>query len=87
MAIELKDIDSWDLVRELRSRGFTTDLLFCLEDVDAQIKDVNEGLDEGEEKLELDEYEKQNILDDINFEYYIQRINEEIFDKVYDHKS
>lgn len=83
----LKDIDTYELIKELRGRGYTTDLLFCLEDVDRQIESVNDGLEDGVDKLDMDEYEKQDILDNLYFEYYIQRINEEIFDKVFDFKK
>lgn len=87
MTINLKEISSRELIIELRSRGYTTDLLFCPEDVDRQIKNVNEGADDDEEKLELNDYEKQDILDSLSFDYFISRINEEIFDKVHEHKQ
>lgn len=83
----MKDLSNWDLINELKSRGFTTELLFYSDDVDRYVNVVNEGLDEGEEKLVLDDYEKQEILDSLCYDYYIERINEDIFDKVWNYKN
>jgi len=86
MTNNLKEITTSELILELKSRGFTTDLLFCLEDVDRQIKNVNDDVDD-DEKLELDDLEKLDILDTLSFDYFISRINEEIFDKVHEHRK
>ena len=85
MANNLNEVTTRELILELKSRGYTTELLFCLEDVDTQIKNVNEDEDDG--KVELNEFEKMDILDTLSFDYHISRINEEIFDRVFDHKK
>jgi hypothetical protein len=86
MTNNLKEITTSELILELKSRGFTTDLLFCLEDVDTQINNINFDVDD-DKKVELDDLEKLDILDTLSFDYFISRINEEIFDKVHEHKK
>jgi hypothetical protein len=86
MTNNLKEITTSELILELKSRGFTTDLLFCLEDVDTQINNINFDVDD-DKKVELDDLEKLDILDTLSFDYFISRINEEIFDKVHEHRK
>lgn len=78
----LKEASNWDLFEELRSRGFRTDLLWCREDVDNNREWINEDREEDKKIPELTDEQKDDILESLSFEYYTQRINEDIFDKI-----
>ena len=78
----LKEATNWDLFEELRSRGFRTDLLWCRADVDSNREWINEDREEDKQIRELTDGEKDEILESLSFEYYTQRINEEISDKI-----
>jgi hypothetical protein len=82
---KFKDIDTWDLIKELQSRGYNTELLWCRDDVQRQVDDINEGKEEGEEPLVLDDMEKDDILDSLSYNWYCERINEEIYDRVWEY--
>lgn len=84
----IKELSDDNLINELRSRGYQTDLLFNLSDVDRQIEIMNEDIDDDDEDAKspivLCDYEKENILDAVfeNVDYYIERINSDIQDKI-----
>ena len=59
-------------------------LLWNRNDVQAQIDNINSDREE-DEKITLEEYEMDNILDGLSFDYHCERINEEIFDAVWDY--
>lgn len=84
MENKFEGVDTWDLIKELKSRGYVTELLWCREDVQRQIDNFNDDREEGE-KIEMDEMDMDNILDSLSYDYHIERINEEIFDKVWDY--
>ena len=86
----IKELSDDSLINELRSRGYQTGLLFNLTDVDMQISKMNEDIDTDEEApIILDDLEKENILDEVfdNVDYYIERINSDIQDKIQEYKS
>lgn len=84
--MELNTIETFDLIRELKSRGYITDLLFCRADVDWELKQINEQrVDDEETPVELDEMDKDYILESLNTEWHICRINERIHDAVNDY--
>ena len=84
----VKELSDDNLINELRSRGYQTELLFNLTDVDRQIEIMNEDTDEDDDDAKspivLCDYEKENILDAVfeNVDYYIRRINSDIQDKI-----
>ena len=84
----VKELSDDNLINELRSRGYQTELLFNLTDVDRQIEIMNEDTDEDDDDAKspivLCDYEKENILDAVfeNVDYYIERINSDIQDKI-----
>ena len=92
----VKELSDDNLINELRSRGYQTELLFNLTDVDRQIEIMNEDTDEDDDDddddakspIVLCDYEKENILDAVfeNVDYYIERINSDIQDKINDFK-
>ena len=80
---QLKEIDTWDLIKELQSRGYITELLWCREDVVRHFNDINEYREEGEKFPPMDEMDMDNILDSLSYEWHCERINEEIYDEVW----
>ena len=85
----IKELSDDSLISELRSRGYQTGLLFDLTDVDRQISKMNEDIDDEDElPIVLEDYEKENILDAVfdDVDYYIERINSDIQDKINDFK-
>ena len=84
----VKELSDDNLIDELRNRGYQTELLFNLTDVDRQIEIMNEDIDEDDDDAKspivLCDYEKENILDAVfeNVDYYIERINSDIQDKI-----
>ena len=86
----IKELSDDSLINELRSRGYQTGLLFDLTDVDRQISKMNEDIDDEDDELPivLEDFEKENILDAVfdDVDYYIERINSDIQDKINDFK-
>ena len=82
----IKELSDDSLIDELKSRGYQTVLLFNLTDVDRQISNMDE---DSELPIILDDLEKENILDEVfdNVDYYIERINSDIQDKIQEYKS
>ena len=84
----IKELSDDSLINELKSRGYQTGLLFNLTDVDRQIEIMNGDIDEDDDDAKspviLEDYEKENILDAVfeNVDYYIERINSDIQDKI-----
>jgi DNA-directed RNA polymerase subunit N (RpoN/RPB10) len=79
--VDLSNLDTWDMIKELQSRGWNTELLWCRDDVQTQLDDINEEKSE-DEKIILTDEDKDNILDDLSYEWYCERINEEIYNKI-----
>ena len=85
--IDLSNVDSWDLMKELKSRGYYTDLIFGIEDVNSHIHSINEGRDEDDKnQIVLTDDEKRDILDScFNTDWYCQRMNEDIEEEILNH--
>jgi len=81
----LKQVDTWDLVKELQSRGWNTELLFGRDDVRRQVESVNDNREESEKFPPLEEDEMDDILDGLSYEWHIERVNEEIYNKVWEY--
>jgi hypothetical protein len=81
--LDLSNIETNDLMDELNRRGWKTELLFGLSDVDLQLESINEGRDE-ESQITLSDDNKGEILDEVfdNVGYYIEQININIEDKI-----
>jgi hypothetical protein len=81
-----ENVTDGELINELESRGYMTDLLFNRHDVQSQIDSINEDREaEGLDPIEMDDDEKDYILERIGTEWYTERINESIFEKVSDY--
>lgn len=77
--MELNTIETFDLIRELKSRGYITDLLFSRASVDWELKQINEQrVDDEQEPVVLDDMDKDYILAAINSEWFTSRISESI---------
>lgn len=82
--MDISTIKSFDLIRELESRGYMTNLLFCREDVDTQLVYINENrIDDEETPVEFDDFEKDSILGTIDVEMFIERYNGEIIREIH----
>jgi cell division protein FtsB len=83
---QFENFTDGELINELESRGYVTNLLFSREDVQMQLDSLNEDREEeGKEPIELDDDDKDYILETINLDWYIERMNETIFEKVSDY--
>ena len=84
--VDLSNLDSWDLVKELNNRGYYTKLIFGISDVDSQLKSVNDCMDmEDDNIIVLTEDEKIDVLDDcFNTDWFVERMNESIEEYIRD---
>jgi hypothetical protein len=81
--LDLSNIETNDLMNELNRRGWKTELLFGLSDIDLQLDGINEDRDE-DNQITLSNEDKEEILDSVfsNVDYHIEQINTEIEDKI-----
>lgn len=81
----LQEATTNELILELEARGYRTDLLWCREDVTRNIEWINDDVPDQDKIPDLSEDIQDEILDSISFEYYTQRINEDISAAILDH--
>jgi hypothetical protein len=74
-----------ELIQELESRGYVTDLLWCRQDVILNLRRINQ--DREDKFIGLDQDEQDEILDKINLEYYTRRINEDIINGIFNYQD
>ncbi len=81
--VDLSNLEDGDLINELEKRGYKTQLLFDLSDVDIQLKKIN---DEREDEIVLTELDKRNVLDLVfqNIEKETDSINDSIEETIID---
>lgn len=80
--LDLSNIESFDLMQELKRRGYYTDLIFSISDVDMQLENINDNRDESDIIVLTDE-EKADILDMcFNTDWYCERMNDDISDEI-----
>jgi hypothetical protein len=81
--LDLSNIETNDLMDELNRRGWKTELLFGLSDIDLQLDGINEDRDK-DNQITLSNEDKEEILDNVfsNVDYHIEQINTEIEDKI-----
>lgn len=83
--IDLSNVDSWDLMRELKSRGYYTELIFGVSDVDLQLESINDGRDD-ENQIVLTQEDKMDIIENcFNSDWYCERMNDDISDEIINH--
>jgi len=86
--IDLSNIDSWDLIKELKSRGYCTDLIFGIRDVDFNLENRVNSDREEDEKIVLTDDEKIEILENcFNWDWYCERINDDIYEEILKYKK
>jgi len=75
---DLKNISSWDLMKELKSRGYYTDLIFSPYDVESTLQSLNDYRDD-DNIIVLTKDEWCDILDScFNTDWYSERMNEDV---------
>jgi len=81
--LDLSNIETNDLMDELNRRGWKTELLFGLSDIDMRLESINEDRDE-DKQITLTNDDKGDILDQVfdNVGYYIEQVNNDIEDKI-----
>jgi hypothetical protein len=81
--LDLSNIETNDLMDELNRRGWKTELLFGLSDIDMRLESINEDRDE-DKQITLSDDDKGEILDEVfdNVGYYIEQVNNDIEDKI-----
>lgn len=82
--MDLKNVSSIELVRELNSRGFITGLIFGVLDVSQLVDDLNEELEEHERKTVSVE-DMKKMLRTIPTDDISAHILDEIYDRVSDY--
>ena len=82
---KFKDVDTWDLIKELHFRGWNTELLFGMDDVKRHFDNINEDREEGEKFPPLDEMDMGNILGSLSYDWHCERVNDELYDKVWEY--
>jgi hypothetical protein len=85
---QFENFTDGELINELESRGYITGLLFCREDVQIQLDSLNEDRkDEDKELIELDDDDKDYILETLNLDWHVERMNDTIFEKVLEYAN
>lgn len=80
----LEKVNTMDMIRELRKRGYCTELMFSVCDVDTQLDELNEDRDEADQ-IEMSKADKQLVLDMAvadNSDYICNLIDNSIKDKI-----
>ena len=85
--IDLSQVNAWDLMKELESRGYFTDLIFGTQDVDSNLTFINDDrVEKGEEPIELSQDEKSEIISScFNVEWYAEQMNDDIYEQILRH--
>jgi hypothetical protein len=83
--VDLSNLDSWDLVKELNNRGYYTKLIFGLSDVESTLYSINLDRDE-DDTIVLTDDDKGEILDScFNTDWLTERMNESIDEYILDY--
>ena len=73
--LDLSKLTNSDLIDELQSRGYYTNLLYCVDDVNMQLEYMNEDRAD-DEQITLTEEQKLEVLDiSFNADWYCERMN------------
>lgn len=85
--LDLSNIETNDLMDELNRRGWKTELLFGLSDIDMRLESINEDRDE-DKQITLSDDNKGEILDEAfcNMGYFIEQINNDLEDRILNYK-
>jgi hypothetical protein len=80
--LDLSKLTNRDLLDELQSRGYYTDLIFCTEDVDMQLESINEERDEDKQIVLTNEQKVEALTESFNVGWYCERMNEDIYNHI-----
>ena len=82
--LNIKNATPFDLIDELKSRGYYTELLFCRKDVLNQLQEINDGIMSVDiKKIVLTEDDIDEILDShINVGWLCEKINDSIYNGI-----
>lgn len=85
--VDLSNLDSWDLIKELKSRGYYTNLIYTPSDVDMQLESINGDRDEEDGNIIiLTDDDKKEILDNcFNTDWYCELMNERLEEYILDY--
>ena len=80
----MKKITTTELIDELKSRGYYTDLIFCRDDVDWQLNQVNKDeVGFYNEKILMTDDQMDTIFEDhVNVEAINESVNGSIYDGI-----
>jgi hypothetical protein len=84
--LDLSNVDSWDLMKELKSRGYYTQLIYSPSDVDMLLDTINDNRDEENgDIIVLCKEDKETILQDcFNTDWYCERMNDDVVEHILD---
>jgi hypothetical protein len=71
----IENIPTDRLLHELQKRGFNTELLFGIPDLEMNLKTINESVNK---KINLSKNQMNHIIELIDTEHYMAQINEDI---------
>lgn len=81
--LDLSKIESKDLINELSSRGYFTDLLYSIHDVDMQLDNINESREGLDNQIVLTKEQKIEVINEcFNLDYYSEQMNSDIEDLI-----
>lgn len=82
--IDLSAVSNFDLYKELLSRGFKTDLIMGLQDVEWVLDDINDNREE--DKIQLEESDMRDVLDYVfsNTDGTMRALNQSIEEYILD---
>jgi len=80
--LDLSNIESKDLIHELYERGYYTDLLYSISDVDMQLDNINEDRDK-DNQIVLSQEQKKEILDEsFSLDWYCEQMNNDLEERI-----
>lgn len=84
--VDLSNLDSWDLIKELNKRGYYTQLIYSPSDVVMIVDSINENRDEEDGNIiVLSQEEKMDVLDNcFNTDWYCERMNDDMAEHILD---
>jgi len=84
--LDLSNIESWDLMKELKRRGYYTDLIFGLYDVESTLESLNDNRDEDDENIIVltDEDKMDELQGCFNTDWFCERMNESMDEYILD---
>jgi hypothetical protein len=84
--LDLSKIESIDLIKELKNRGYYTDLIMGIGDIDFQLDSINSDREDIEaDKINITKEEKIEILENcFNTDYYSERLCEDLMEHILD---